>query len=87
MWDTKYTDYSIMHSPYRKDVIKELASECRKAGIRFGIYYSPRDWHHPDYGMGDNSKYEKYMTGQLKELLTNYGQVDIVWFTRIQYEC
>ena len=80
MWNTKYTDYSIMKSPYRKDIIKELAAECHKAGIRFGIYYSPRDWHHPDYGMGDNSRYEKYMTGQLKELLTNYGQVDVVWF-------
>ena len=80
MWNTKYTDYSIMKTPYRKDIIKELAAECKKAGIRFGIYYSPRDWHHPDYGMGDNSKYEKYMTGQLTELLTNYGQVDVVWF-------
>ena len=80
MWDTKFTDYSIMHTPYKKDVIKELAAECHKAGIRFGIYYSPRDWHHPDYGIGDNSKYETYMTGQLKELLTNYGQVDVVWF-------
>ena len=80
MWDTKYTDYSIMNTPYGKDVIRELSAECHKAGIRFGIYYSPRDWHHPDYGMGDNSKYEAYMTGQLKELLTNYGTVDVVWF-------
>jgi len=80
MWDTKYTDYSIMNTPYGKDVIRELSAECHKAGIRFGIYYSPRDWHHPDYGMGDNRKYEAYMTGQLTELLTNYGQVDVVWF-------
>lgn len=80
MWDTKYTDYSIMNTPYGKDVIRELSAECHKAGIRFGIYYSPRDWHHPDYGMGDNSRYETYMTGQLTELLTNYGQVDVVWF-------
>ena len=80
MWDTKYTDYSIMNTPYGKDVIKDLAAECHKAGIRLGIYYSPRDWHHPDYGVGDKSRYEAYMTGQLKELLTNYGQVDVVWF-------
>jgi len=80
MWDTKFTDYSIMHTPFKRDVVKELSKACHKAGLHFGIYYSPRDWHHPDYGMGDNSKYETYMTGQLTELLTNYGQVDVVWF-------
>jgi alpha-L-fucosidase len=80
MWDTRFTDYSIMHTPFKRDVVKELSEACHKAGLHFGIYYSPRDWHHPDYGMGDNNKYETYMTGQLTELLTNYGQVDVVWF-------
>jgi len=80
MWDTRFTDYSIMHTPFKRDVVKELSEACHKAGLHFGIYYSPRDWHHPDYGMGDNNKYEAYMTGQLTELLTNYGQVDVVWF-------
>jgi len=80
MWDTKFTDYSIMHTPFKRDVVKELSETCHKAGLHFGIYYSPRDWHHPDYGMGDNNKYETYMTGQLTELLTNYGKVDVVWF-------
>ena len=80
MWNTKFTNYSIMNTPYGKDVILELSAACHAAGIRLGIYYSPRDWHHPDYGIGDNSKYEAYMTGQLEELLTNYGQVDVVWF-------
>lgn len=80
MWNTKFTDYSIMHTPFKRDVVKELSEACHKAGLHFGIYYSPRDWHHPEYGMGDNSKYETYMTGQLTELLTNYGQVDVVWF-------
>ena len=80
MWDTRLTTYSIMNTPYGKDILKDLADECHKVGLHFGIYYSPRDWHHPDYGMGDNSKYEAYMTGQLAELLTNYGKVDVVWF-------
>ncbi len=80
MWDTKLTDYSIMHGPYKRDVVKELADACHKAGLRFGLYYSPRDWHHPDYGMGDNSKYHAYMMGQLTELLTRYGKVDVLWF-------
>jgi alpha-L-fucosidase len=80
MWDTKLTDYSIMNTPFKRDVIGELSKACHEAGIRFGLYYSPRDWYHPDYGVGDNSKYEAYMTGQLRELLTNYGDIDVVWF-------
>ncbi len=80
MWDTKLTDYSIMHTPFHRDVVRELADACHKEGIRFGIYYSPRDWHHPDYGIGDDSKYLEYMKGQLTELLTHYGKVDVVWF-------
>jgi len=80
MWDTKLTDYSIMHSPFKRDVLKELAEACHEAGMPLGFYYSPRDWHHPDYGIGDNAKYVAYMNGQLRELLTNYGKVDILWF-------
>ena len=80
MWDTKLTDYSIMHTPFKRDVLKELADACHVEGLRFGIYYSPRDWHHPDYGIGDNAKYVAYMDGQLRELLTNYGTVDVLWF-------
>jgi alpha-L-fucosidase len=80
MWDTKLTDYSIMHAPFHRDVVKELADACHAAGMRFGIYYSPRDWHNPDYGIGDNRKYVDYMNGQLRELLTNYGKVDVIWF-------
>ena len=80
MWDTKLTDYSIMHTPFKRDVLKELADACHAAGLRFGVYYSPRDWHQPDYGMGDGQKYLAYMNGQMHELLTNYGQVDVLWF-------
>jgi alpha-L-fucosidase len=80
MWDTKLTDYNIMHTPFKRDVVKELVDACHKAGMRFGVYYSPRDWHHPDYGIGDNRKYVDYMNGQMRELLTKYGPVDILWF-------
>jgi hypothetical protein len=80
MWDTKMGDYSIMNTPFKRDVVKELADACHEAGLKFGIYYSPRDWWHPDYGVGDNAKYEAYMTGHLTELLSNYGAVDVVWF-------
>jgi alpha-L-fucosidase len=80
MWDTKFTDYSIMHTPFQRDVVKELSEACHAAGLRFGLYYSPRDWHHPDYGIGDNAKYHQYLKGQLTELLTHYGKVDVMWF-------
>lgn len=49
IWDTKYSDYNIMNTPYGKDVLKLLAEECEKQGIKFGIYYSIADWYHPDY--------------------------------------
>ncbi len=52
LWDTKQTDYNIMHSPFDRDVVKELAAACRKQGIAFGTYYSVCDWHHPDFPLG-----------------------------------
>ena len=80
MWNTKFTSYNIMNTPFKRDVIKEISEACHRADMRFGIYYSPRDWHHPDYGIGDNKKYVTYMNGEIRELLTNYGKVDIIWF-------
>ena len=80
MWDTRFTDYSIRHTPFGRDVVKELADACHLAGLRLGLYYSPRDWHHPDYGLGDNRRYVDYMNGQVRELLTRYGKVDVIWW-------
>ena len=77
---TKYSDYNIANTPFKRDIVKELADACHEAGMRFGIYYSVRDWYHADYLVGDNSRYREFYTGQLKELLTNYGKVDILWF-------
>src|ERR1700679_1905062 len=80
MWNTKFTNYNVMNTPFKRDVIKEISEACHRADMRFGIYYSPRDWHRPAYGIGDNKKYVTYMNGEIRELLTNYGKVDIVWF-------
>jgi len=80
MWDTKLSTYSIMNSPFKRDVVKELADACHKADMPLGLYYSPRDWHQPDYGVGDNSKYTAYFKGQLTELLTRFGKIDCLWF-------
>ena len=95
MWDSKVSDYNIVkRSPYGKDILKMLAEECRKEGIKLFFYHSQLDWHHPDYfprgstggswtgrpESGDMNKYLDYMDGQLTELLTNYGDIGGIWF-------
>jgi len=77
---TKYSDYSIANTPFKRDIVRELADACHKGGLRFGVYYSPRDWHRPDYLVDGNKKYLEFFHGQLQELLRNYGKIDIVWF-------
>jgi alpha-L-fucosidase len=80
MWDSKLTDYNIMHTPYGKDIVRQLADECQKQGIVFCFYYSILDWQHPDANNERWPKYVEYMKGQLRELLTNYGRIGVVWF-------
>lgn len=80
MFDSKYTDYKITNSPFKRDVVKELADACHKAGVKLGFYYSPVDWYHPDYRTENHSKYIKFLHGQIRELCTNYGRLDIMWF-------
>jgi alpha-L-fucosidase len=91
MFDTKQTDYNIMHTPFARDPMKELAAACREEGIKFCFYHSIMDWHHPLYeprrpwndtasGQPDMDKYVDYMKGELKELTSNYGPIGILWF-------
>jgi alpha-L-fucosidase len=82
-FDTKVSDYSIMASPYAKDIVRAYADACHKQGMKLGLYYSTRDWHHPDYLVGDNKKYDEYYRTQVRELLSNYGQVDVIWFDHV----
>jgi len=80
MFDSALTDYDIGATPFKRDIVRELAEACRKAGIKVGWYYSPPDWHHPDYYTEHHERYIKYLHGQVRELLTNYGKIDIMWF-------
>jgi alpha-L-fucosidase len=80
MFDSGLTDYKITNSPFRRDVVAELAQACHEGGLRLGFYYSPPDWHHPDYRTANHARYVEYLHGQLRELCTRYGKVDIVWF-------
>ena len=94
MFDSKVTDYDIVDAtPYGKDVLKMLAAECRKQGIKLFFYYSLLDWNRDDYfprgrtglgitgrGEGKWEDYVAFMKAQLKELLTNYGEIGGIWF-------
>ncbi len=94
MFDTAQSDYDIMDAtPFRRDILKELADECQKQGIALHLYYSHIDWTRDDYPQGrtghdtgrDPSKadwdsYYGFMNRQLTELLTNYGPIRAIWF-------
>lgn len=94
LWDSKITNYDIMEaSPFKRDIVKELSVACKKAGIKFCLYHSISDWHHPQAqgpyypnytGKNVNPEfpeyYKNYLKPQVKELLTNYGDIGVVWF-------
>ncbi len=83
MFDTQASDYKITSplSPFRRDVVKELAQACHEAGLRFGLYYSQPHWQHPDAFTPDrHEKYLNYLKQQVTELCSNYGRLDILWF-------
>ena len=80
MFDSKLTDHKITNAPFKRDVLKEFADACHKAGVKLGIYYSLPDWHHPDYRTENHDRYIEYLHGQLREICTNYGRIDIVWW-------
>jgi len=80
-FDTKYTDYSIMNTPFGRDITKEITDACHKYGIKIGYYYSQPDWNHPLYAEGKNEQYcKEFLFPQIRELMTNYGKIDIMWF-------
>jgi len=80
MFDSKLTEYKITKSPFKRDVVRDLADACHKAGLRLGFYYSPVDWYHPDYRTENHAHYIEFLHGQIRELCTNYGKLDIMWF-------
>jgi len=80
LWPSQYTEYSVKNSPWRNgkgDLVREMADACKEYGLKLGIYLSPWDRNHADYG---KPEYITYFRNQLTELLTNYGDVFEVWF-------
>ena len=92
LWDSKHTEYDIASTPYGKDLLKPLAEECRKQGLKMCFYHSIMDWQHKNYEplpgwdknrQGHEGGYEKYVTymkSQLKELVKDYGPLGVMWF-------
>jgi alpha-L-fucosidase len=82
-WPTQLSDHNITNTPFRRDICRELADAVHAHGLKLGWYYSTRDWFHPDYLVGDNSVYNDFYHGQIRELLTNYGEVAMLWFDHV----
>lgn len=98
MFHTKQSDYSVEHSPFRRDIVREFLNAMRDEGLRVGVYFSLIDWHHPDYpaftdadkpyafGRGRQpdpaawERFTRFMFAQVRELLTGYGPIDVIWF-------
>ncbi len=90
LWDSKVTDYDIMATPFKRDILRELTDECNKQGVKMCFYHSIMDWHHPDYlprrgwekrsaEGADFQRYITYMKAQLKELIEGYNP-HVLWF-------
>ncbi len=91
LWDSKVSDYDVMATPFKRDIMKELSDAVRADGLTMCWYHSIMDWHHPDYlprrewdkrpaDAASYPRYVEYMNAQLRELLMNYGPIGILWF-------
>jgi alpha-L-fucosidase len=91
LFDSKQTDFDIMSTPFQRDIMKEMAEACHRQGIHICWYHSIMDWHHPDYlprrpwekrsaEGADFDRYSAYLKNQLRELVTHYGKIGVLWF-------
>ena len=84
-WDTKLTNYNAMQFGPKRDIIREFVEAARAEGLRVGFYYSLMDWHHPDgaicaHDENARRRFVDYTHGLIRELLTNYGKIDVLWY-------
>lgn len=98
LWGSKLTDFTVMGTPYGRDLVRPYVEAVRTAGLKVGFYHSLLDWHHPDYTVDghhprrddpdaeklnegrDLQRYRDYLHGQVRELLTDYGRIDYLFF-------
>jgi len=92
LFDSQYTDFDVASTSFKRDILKELTDACHQQGIRMCWYHSIMDWHHPDYlprrdwekdrptAGADFNRYVAHMKNQIRELLTKYGDIGVLWF-------
>jgi alpha-L-fucosidase len=85
LFDSKLTDYCAMKQAIGRDLVREYVDAARAENLRVGIYYSLMDWHHPDWRIAKNDlaarkRFVEYTHGQIRELMSNYGKIDILWY-------
>jgi len=98
LFHTQQTTFSIQHTPYKQDIVRQFVEAMQRAGLRVGLYFSLIDWHHPDYPAFTEAdkpyrfgeyrqptpeqweRFTHFMFAQIRELLTQYGLIDILWF-------
>lgn len=91
LFDSEFTDYDIMSTPFERDIMKELSDAARRHDLKISWYHSILDWHHPDYlprrawetrptDEADFDRYVDHLRSQVTELLTNYGDIGVMWF-------
>ncbi len=80
LWHSQASDYNISQTPFARDVCRELSAAARAEGIRVGWYFSPMDWRDPDFRTDRHAQFLQRMQTEVRELLTNYGPIDLLWF-------
>jgi alpha-L-fucosidase len=80
LWDSKVDSYNIHATPFKRDICAEISRATRRQGLKMGWYFSPMDWRDPDCRGQRNSIFVERMQDELRELLTNYGRIDLLWF-------
>ena len=91
IWDSKFTDYDVMATPFQRDILSELSAACKRQDIMFCTYHSICDWYHPDYPLGspggkskkpspNMQRYVDYLHHQTEEIIGRYGPLGIMWF-------
>ena len=93
MFDSKYTDFKVTNTPFKRDPIRELSKAVRAEGMTFCLYHSIMDWHHPDYlprrgwevkdrpeAGADFSRFVQYLRNDVQQVLTDYGHLGVIWF-------
>jgi len=80
LWHSRVDSYNISATPFKRDLCGELAQAVRRRGLRLGWYFSPMDWRDPDFRTDRNAAFVGRMQAEVRELLNNYGRVDVMWF-------